>query len=252
MSENGTRKSVATIVVVLIGFAILTAVWASLTSVVDTYDGGTQRIPTVPAEITPIELNIPAISAETIELSPFAAIGILAGVVVALVVVVGAGIAFLNGLASRQTTAVIESDTYKEYQAGVKSRAKEQLTDAKKSRPASKAPDHTTPRWSVISTSLLILMFVAFFGMVVSSTLVPTGEYMLESGKLVSANSLVIGIMLAITLLILVLLIRAPRLADVDQTDYEGIPWNFIVVLTTGLLVVGLGIGATSYFSNGG
>ena len=252
MSENGTWKSVATIVVALIGFAILTAIWPSLTSGLGINLDGAEKVASIPAEITPIELNIPAISVETIELSPFAAIGILAGVVVALVVVVGGGLAFLNALASRQTAATLESDIYKEYQANQTKRAKEQLIEAKKSRPADKAPDHTTPRWSVISTSLLILLFVSFFGMIVNFTLVPSGEYMLEDGKLVNSASLVVGTMVAIALIVIFIRIRAQRLADVDQTDNAGIPWNFIVVLTSGLLVVGLGIGVMVYFMNVG
>ncbi len=252
MSENGTWKSVATIVVVLIGFAILTAVWSSLTSGFNINLGGAEKVASVPAEVTPIELNIPAISAETIELSPFAAIGILGGVIVALVVGVGIGIAVLNRLVSRQTTAALESNTYKEYQLNHTKREKEALIEAKKVRPAHKAPDHTEPRWSVVSTSLLILLFVWFFGMIVNFTLVPSGEYVLASGKLINSASLVVGTMIAITLIVIFTRIRAQRLADVDQTDNAGIPWDFIAVLVSGLLFVGIGLGIMVYLINAG
>ncbi|MCP5095606.1 MAG: hypothetical protein GY943_08645 [Chloroflexi bacterium] len=256
MSENGSWRNWAIVFVLMIVFAVATALWSSLTPSISLFGGNTVEIPDVPVEVVPIELDIPAIGSldgQFLELSPFVAIGILAGVVIGLVVLVGAGIALINTVLVRQTTAVTSDATYQEHQSTLAQREKDRLKQMKVGRAAGPIPDHNRPRWSAISTSLLILMFVAFFGMIINFTFIPSGELLPKNSdgvvvEAVSSASRVVGGMLAVTLAALLVVFRPKRGEPTEKTEEkDGIPWDSIAVLITGLLIVGIGVGAMVY-----
>jgi hypothetical protein len=112
------------------------------------------------------------------------------------------------------------------------------------------APAHQMPRWSMLSTSLIILMFVAFFGLILNGTFFPEGEIPWGNGQVISSSWLTVGIPVLLTLFILFLRGQLRRSTETAATsDNAGIPWDFIAILITGLAIVGLGIGVIVYFN---
>jgi uncharacterized protein with PQ loop repeat len=169
-----------------------------------------------------------------------------------------------------------------------------------------------------LSTSLVVILFAVFAGMLVNSAFIPESEYVVDGrtasginvtliwialisffiiilrNRLLQAQSsdepvswdvvwimgiglLVVGVGLtailyllgrpdverainsavpvvggfALTaLLILAWRIRPQQFTAINQTDNSGIPWDFIWVLVSGLLVVGLGLAVTAYLNS--
>ncbi|MCA9924345.1 MAG: hypothetical protein KC421_18340 [Anaerolineales bacterium] len=251
MSGNNTWRNWVILFALLIVFALVTAFWSSLTPDIDLFGGGggtRTEIPSVPVTVEPIEFEIAALGIGPVELAPIAAIGILAAVAVGGIVVVGAVIAFINLLLSRQVTAVIESDDFKEKQAQFEQTAKAKLKQMNEGRPTS-TPDHNRPVWSAISTSLIVLFFVWLVGMIINFTIYPEGQVTLPSGGIVNTAPRVIVPLLLIALLFLSLRFRPKPIAVAQSNEMEesSIPWDTIAVLFLGLLVVGLGL-ATMMF----
>jgi len=54
---------------------------------------------------------------------------------------------------------------------------------------------------------------------------------------------MIVLVTVGITLLALVLWLRSDRINAINRTETMAIPWDFIAVVLSGLLVVGLGIG---------
>jgi hypothetical protein len=263
LSENGNWRNWAIVFVLLIVFGAATALWSSNTPDISLFGGNRVDIPDVPVEVMPIELDIPIVSlpggertigGQHLEFSPFLGIGVLTGIIVGLVVLAGLGITFLNTFLVRQVTAVATNPDVQERQSVLAQRETDRLKQMQAGRAAHPIPDHNRPRWSIISTSLLILLFVAFFGMIINDTFIPNGEYVLERAngvtEVVSSASRVVGGLVIAALLVLIAVFRPQKIAAVDQTDGAGIPWDSIAVVFTGLLVVGIGVAAMVYLGS--
>lgn len=247
MSGNETWRNWAILFVLLIVFALATALWSSISPDINLFSGGNRtEIPSVPVEVEPITFAVPALGIGPFEFTPFAVTGILAGIVIGGIVVVGAVIAFINLFISRQVTAVFASDAFKEGQSRLEQKEKAELKQMNEGRSITK-PEHHRPVWSAVSTSLIVLLFVWFGGMIINGTIFPNGEAISAAGEPVSTAPRVIVPLLLIALLVLAIRMRPQKMVSAESTDSASIPWDSIAVLILGLLVVGLGIAAMMF-----
>ncbi len=163
----------------------------------------------------------------------------LAGVVAALVIGAGVVLGLINLILSRLATNVETNDSYQEHVKALEQKQNEKLKAIRSDRPADPVPDGNYVRWAAWATGLVILMFVYFLTLLTVRTLAPQAQN----------TTLIVGIVALVTILILALRLRPARLQAIDSTDNEGIPWDTIMVIITGLLVVGVGIGLMVYFN---
>jgi hypothetical protein len=246
----------------LIVFALVSAVWPALADAFSlpslSFGGGSST--SVPYETEPISLEALKLSlaasplsgaAEALPdtISPYVALLVVAGVAFGGIVVVGGGLSaifkFLSGI--RDNT--LESDAFKEHQNALEQRIKEQIKQMRDGRTTDPQPSHKMPRWSVISNTLIALMFVGFATMVYVRNFFPEGYIVNEDGQFVNVTGPVFLVLAVITLAIVGWRLRPQTIDAVDETDNGRIPWDFIVILITGLIVLGLGIGFMAYIN---
>jgi hypothetical protein len=218
----------------------------------------------VPVETEHIDLSLPVVG--DVSLTSLQALGALAALILGPVVVTGAIFAFLSQLASRQVAQVQEnSEAFHPKESGIGGLIYKpfeiingfirQSGEKYKGRGTHPVPQHKMPRWSVASTSMIILMFVAFFGLIINGTFYPEGEvpltkgiFGLLKGHVIASTWLTVGIPILLALMLILWRIRPQRLES-SAGDTASIPWDFIAVLLTGLLIVGLGIGYIVYLN---
>lgn len=252
MSGRESLRNGIIVLALLIGFGVITAVWPILAGT--NVSGGTR----VPVETEHIDLSLPVVG--DVSLTSLQALGALAVLIIGPVVVTGAVLAFLSVFASRQAAQVHENaEEFHPKESGIVGLIYKpfeiingvirQSGEKYKGRGTHPVPQHKMPRWSVASTSLIILMFVAFFGLIIDGTFFHEGEIPLPGGGVMSSTWLTVGIPVLIALLVILWRMRPQRLETADVIDSAGIPWDFIAVLLTGLLIVGLGIGYIVYLN---
>ena len=71
------------------------------------------------------------------------------------------------------------------------------------------------------------------------------------NGRIVSVTTPVFGVMVLIALIVMGVRLRPQRLEAINTTDYNKIPWDFVAILITGLVMLGLGIGFMVYINAG-
>ena len=266
------------IIIMLIAFAIVTAVWSSLISnaPVPAIGGGSANTGSVPVEtenidfeIKPIRMTMsfPALFGVEIpgfdvtllpdgiqieEINPLAAIGALFAIVIGGIVVFGGAIVTPIMLLSRMVTNVKESDSFKESETRLASAAKVLKKELNEGRNI-KTEGHERPRWSAISTSLIILMFAWFTALVLNGTFFPEGFTFLggDPERYLQTTPLFVWITVGVTLLALFIWMRPKSVVTSEDAEVSTtIPWDTIAVLVTGLAIVGLGLGAMAYLIN--
>ena len=252
MSGKESLRNGIILVALLIGFGVISAVWPILTGT------STQASTRLPLETEHIEMTLPVLG--DVSWTSLQVLGALAILIVGPIVVIGAGLGIASVIASRQVAQVKESN--EKFDAAQASgimgliykpiliinnfiRKSGEKYAGRKTHPV---PAHKMPRWSVASTSIIILMFVAFFGLIINGTFYPESELDLQSGQVIKSAWLTVGIPVLLALLIILWRIRPQRLES-SSADTVGIPWDFIAVLLTGLLIVGLGIGLIVYLN---
>lgn len=134
-------------------------------------------------------------------------------------------------LGSWSTARMKEDDSYQEAVRNIEAKQKAFVKERKETQPPKEKPDGTMPRWSAISTTL-VLMVLSYFG-----------GYVFGSAAGVNASGWAL-IFAGIALLICLFTIRPQKMMHVDDTSYSRPPWASLWVLFSGALVVGLGLGA--------
>jgi hypothetical protein len=251
----------------LVLFGLVTAVWPALANAFELPSFGGGSSTRIPYEPEPIHLeaikstlsasSLPAPLASALAaaaealpdaISPFLALGVVTGVVIGSIVVVGGGLSFLIKLIAGIRDNTLETETHQQHQQALEQRVNEQIKQMRDGRTTDPQPSHKMPRWSVISNIIIALTFVGFTTMVFVRNFFPEGITEID-GRIVNVTTPVFALLALITLVIAGLRIRPQKIEAVDETDSGDIPWDFIAVLITGLIMLGLGIGFMAYIN---
>lgn len=190
-------------------------------------------------ETNELLMDIPFLaSLDGSEYSPFAILGFLTAITVFPILLVGGLIAGTLRVGDRQTNSVKENAAVKQAQVALSQREAERLKALRQAKtPKPKPESHYMPRWSLISNTLIAVTFAFFTGALI-------GNYLPEGGSFTPA-------MLNWTLVFLALAFMgwlswsklAERLYLPDDKEAAPIPWAWLWVIITGLLIVVLGLG---------
>ncbi|MEZ4516512.1 MAG: hypothetical protein R3C44_06640 [Chloroflexota bacterium] len=228
------------ILVLLLGAGILTIAWPAISgSLVG--NSATRPIPAGPETIV-ITLPVPIAGVSELTFQSWQLMGIVAFLVIGAVITGGIVLAIINWLLSRIITNTKETPEYQQEAAELERNVTADIKTMQGERPTHSIPDSTWSRWAVATTSLVILMFVVFFGLLIGSTLFPDGTVVWRD-RLVNITALFTLALVAITLIVLFFAVRSRRKSETVDSRSTGIPWDTIVVAVTGLLVVGIGVG---------
>lgn len=176
------------------------------------------------------------------EVDPLVMAGLVAGLLTAGVLVVGAAIAVPMVLLDRVTTRNRNREAYQQAVTTLEQREQEENKALAASRPPTPMPEHSHPRWDAFSTGFVILMFAAFAGVMVVQTLRPDLQVDFL-GVLVPFAIPATLVIVLITGIILAFTLKPKRLAAVDDTDFQAVNWSVIWVLLSGLVLLGIGTG---------
>ena len=178
---------------------------------------------------------------EPITLASWQVMLALAFLVPALVIGAGLTLALVYILLSRIVSRTKGSREYQQNAATLDNRQKERISKMRETRPTSVAPATTWRRWAVITTALTILMFVGFGALLVASFVFPSWQ-IIRQDTIVNIVSLTAMASMLVALIVMAFTLRGDRLTAPDRSGAMPIPWDFVAVLLTGLLVVGLGL----------
>ncbi len=245
-------------IVLLVVFAIAAVVLLSVSPSFDIFGGGSST--QVPTEVEPIIINLPTsppevalpgleISGQMIVIEPMVALISLTLLILGGIVITGIIITVLYTFLDKLSNKTVDSEAYKEYELALTNKEKEYFKEVRQGREAQPAPENPgMPRWSAVSTSIIILIFVALTGMVISLTFWPHWVEIIDD-SLKAPGMAVISVLCLITLIILVWRMTPDRIEKekTEASDNQGIPRDMIAIILTGLLIIGLGIGFTIY-----
>lgn len=222
---------------ILLGSGILTIVIPALL--------GGDSAAALPREQSAITINSPiAIAGSTsLTLASWQVMLALALLVPALVIGAGLTLGIVLVLLARFVNRTKESTQYQQNASAVDKRYADRISAMRETRPTSRSPETTWNRWAVITTALTIFMFVGFLALLFASFLFPDGQVVRGNGIVNMTSLFAVGALL-LALLVMVFTLRGERLTAPDRSGTMPIPWDFVVVTITGLLVVGVGIAA--------
>ncbi|MFQ5436068.1 MAG: hypothetical protein ACE5FD_14435 [Anaerolineae bacterium] len=238
MSQNRTSRNLTAVLAIVVLISLIVAAWPFVSPLLNS------DATRVEPDLASIEVDLP-FGGDSIALSSLSALGILAGITLALVAGGGLAITGLNMLLSRQVSTMQEDEGY---QAGEKALAKlekDRLNNLRVDRTRHEKPDHSEGSWLSLPNALIILGLVVFFGMYLNGALVPSGELVL-GGSLISSATLVVGALVAVTAVVLFWFGRPQFAQALEKT-----PGDFIWALVSGLVVVGLGLALVAYLNAG-
>jgi uncharacterized membrane protein YeiB len=239
----------AVVIAILLFSGFVAAIWPLVTSFGGGASSGITFEPeTIIITIPPLPL-IPGLEGGQIIMLPsLVAFAIIAFLVTGAVVVFGLIISVLIIPLSKQVTKVNSSEKFQERNANLQQREEEKLAHKQEGRTAAASQQHDYSHWSVMATSMAILMFAVFLGLLFAATLFPSGQFT-EQDQIINISGVVAGAFFLVTLFILLLRMNPRRLAAVDETDRDGIPWDTIAIILLGVLVLGLGIGLVVFLN---
>lgn len=306
MSENATQKNWMVILTILLLGAMVAA--------------GPLLTGQIGPDAHKIELPLPfaVAGANTLAVSSWQAILGLMVIIAGAIGTVGVGLSFIFSRAQKQTADVLDSESFQTHKSVLDQAENDKVKQMNAERDTAGMPDHDRPGWSAVSTSLVVMLFALFAGMLVNAAFIPHSEYVVDgrtasgitvtliwlalisffiilirssllqaqaaskpvswdvvwivgTGLFVVGAGLtavlylsgqpdvertinsavpVVGGFVLTALLILSWRVRPQQFKAIEQTDNEGIPWDFIWVLLSGLLVVGLGLSITAYLNS--
>lgn len=226
----------AIIMALLIGSGLLTIFIPALLG-----GGSSTPLPSEPSTVT-INFPIPIAGQSSITVASWLVMLALALIIPGLVIGAGLTLGIIYILLSRLVTKTEADPKYQASEATLDQRQSQRIKEMRQTRQTSTSPESRWQRWAVFTTGATILMFVGFFGLLISSVIFPDGP-VARNDTLVNLSRIFVLILLLIALVVLLFTLRSDRLANADKVNTLAIPWNFIAVLLSFLLVVGLGIG---------
>lgn len=223
------------IIAILIGSGLLTIILPAF------FGGSSTPLPSETSMVT-MQLPIPVGGRTEFTLPSWQLMVGLFILIPGLVIGAGLTLALIYILLSRLVAQTTASADYQENSAALQKRYNDEVAKMRQTRPTSIAPESTSRRWSVVTTAITILMFVAFITFLFASLIFPDGQIIRDSSIVNVTSALVLTAMI-VALAFLAIWLRSERIAKLNQTESLAIPWDFIAVVITGLLIVGLGIG---------
>jgi len=233
--RNRSLLTWAIIFAILVGSGILTILLPALLG-----GGAVEPLPRTPSTVT-ITPPIPIGGSSSFTLASWQVMLALALLVPALVIGAGLTLGIISILVSRFITRTKTTPDYQQSTAAADKRYADRISRMRETRPTSKAPESTWKRWAVITTALTVLMFVGFGALLVASFVFPNNQ-IVRQDNIVNVTSLFALGALLLALVVMALTLRGDRLTAPDRSGTMPIPWDFVAVVLTGLLVVGLGI----------
>jgi hypothetical protein len=233
--RNRSLITWAIIFAILLGSGLLTIMLPALL--------GGETLEPLPREASTVTITppIPIAGQDSFTIPSWAVMLGLAFLVPALVIGAGLTLALISILISRFVTRAKAEPEYREAAAALDKRYADRVAAMRETRPTSKAPETTWKRWAVITTALSILMFVGFGALLIASFVFPAGQLVTQD-RIINVTMLVLLGALLLALIIMAFTLRGDRLTAPDRSGTMPIPWDFVAVVVTGLLVVGLGI----------
>ena len=139
---------------------------------------------------------------------------------------------------------VATDEGYLAAEAELDKRAAAQLKAVNEEKALTEPHPERSERWSTISTSIVILIFVWLAGLMLGLSIFGDTTYEVN-GREVSPVTIINGILILITIVVLVLAARArkPGALDNPENDYDPVNWGYIWILLSGLIIVGIGTG---------
>jgi hypothetical protein len=182
---------------------------------------------------------------EGTQINPWLVVAAAAGILTVLVGGSGLLIAIISVITSRQVSKVYSDESYQSARTELNQRDAQSLKETQEIKPTATTP--SPPRrlqWSVVSTSILILIMVWITGLIFGVAFF--GDTTLEiAGRSFSAVAILNLVLIVISIVVLVLAIRAREPDDLDfgKTDNDPVNWNYVWVILSGALIFGLGAG---------
>lgn len=220
---------------ILLGSSILTILVPALLG-----GGSATALPTEPTTVT-ITPPIPIAGRDSFTLPSWQVMLALALLVPALVIGAGLTLGIISILAARFINRTRDTTRYQQSAAALDKREADRIAAMRQTRPTSVAPASTWRRWAVITTALSILMFVGFTALLMASFIFPDW-LIVRQDNIVNATGLLAMGALLLAAIVMALTLRGEKLTAPDRSGTMPIPWDFVVVLISGLLVVGLGV----------
>jgi hypothetical protein len=230
------------VLALLLGAGVMTIAWPAIFG--NLGNSATQSISTGPETmVIPLPLTIAGRS--ELVMSSLQLMAVIAFLVIGAVITGGIVLAIVNWLLSRIIKNTQNDPQYQAEVATLEQENTQEIMEMRETRPTHSIPESTWSRWAVIATSLAILMFVAFFALLIADSLFSDGVVVWRD-NLINITAVITVVLLAVTLVILFFAYRSRRRTSPDvstDTDAYAIPWDAIAILLSGLLVVGIGIG---------
>ncbi len=272
MSEQQSSWRIWLIIIgALAATAVLAGAWPALTSTF-TGSGPTTsapgmsipvlEIPLAPSLIPLLEGIFP-VTDGVLALNGLVAVLGLTVITIGGIAVVGAGLAYGFRLLDTLTNQEKQSEAFQKKQTTLEKQEQERIKAFREGRDPTPKPEHKMPRWSRLANVLIFWLFLIFIGMTLNRTFYPTGEILLQPGDFLyslfvnglgqspvfDTSWLFVWLPTLLFLPLAIWWIQPRRLEAADATDYGEIPWDFLAVAFTGLIVVGLGIAYMVYFA---
>lgn len=256
MERLKSLGSILILIIILIALAMVAVIWPTIVESLN-FDGfggflgGSSRPAT---ETAPIVIPIPEpiasqVGMNELVLQGFAAFAALAAIVIGSVVVFGLIITLLMKLGGKFTVEVAENEEYQKHVAALDAKEKETLKEKRENAPDPHKPEGYVYGLDSVSFSLLVLFFVGTIAALIYGLVAPDGEITMFGQTFNTMLPLLI-ILFVITIPLLAWRVRRRRLDAIAENDSAPIPWDFIAVLVTGLLVVGVGLGLMLFLNN--
>lgn len=248
--NKSTLRNWGIVIAFLIFSGIASVGWPALRSQLSGSDSVGQVRPPQP----PLTISVPApvsgLVPESIlneegqlEVNPLVAMGVLGALVIGGIVVVGGGLAFIYTRIDKGVLAAKEAETFQTKLSNLDKREVERIKASRSQRPSKPIPSHVMPRWSVISTWLIFILFAVFMSTAISDSIYPEGVIITQSGSILNTHSMFILGGVLLTALILGLVFRPRLLLNAEKGEAAGIPWDTIYVILTGAIFIVIGVG---------
>jgi hypothetical protein len=258
LSKSESRRTWVIVFVLIIFAGVASAAWPFIADLIGGDSGQESAAAEIEAENAVIVINIQELplsdaflllpfdteNVDDILLSQIEVLAIATGIVLISVGGLGLLIALVTWLLSKQITAVATEEDYQAAQAELDKRAKAELQAVNQEQSLTEPHPERSERWSTISTSIVILIFVWIAGLVLGLSIFGDTTYELN-GREVSPVAIINGVLILITIVVLVLAARSrkPGALDAPESDYDPVDWGYIWILLSGLIIVGIGTG---------